>query len=244
MTRERGGSFYDAPGVANAYLRHRHGPVTSPNVVMEEPAFLDELGEVHGLDIVDLGCGDGSFAAASVGAGCASFLGVDGSVQMVDRARASVQAPEVGFVVADIEDLRLPPNSTDVVVSRMVLHYVDELAPVIEQCRFALRVDGRLIFSVVHPVVTASIAGHEGQRTSQVVDNYFEAGERRRDWFGKPVRWHHRTIEQYVQMVLDAGMRIDSLRECSPVEERFEGNTAEFERRRRVPLFLLISARV
>lgn len=79
-------------------------------------------------------------------------------------------------------------------------------------------------------------------RTAWTVDDYFDAGPRRRDWFGREAIWHHRTIEQYVRAFAGAGLPVTGLRECEPVAERFAGERAELLRRRRVPLFLLLTS--
>ncbi len=54
-------SFYDVPGVYDRYTAHRKDNRLSPNYVMEEPAFLNEVGDPTGLRVLDLGCGDGAF---------------------------------------------------------------------------------------------------------------------------------------------------------------------------------------
>ena len=108
--------------------------------------------------------------------------------------------------------------------------------------RRALVSGGRFVGSVVHPVITSGNEVPDGPRQTQVVDNYFAAGPRSRVWFGRPVVWHHRTIEQYLTLLDEAALSFTRLRECAPVESLFAGNQAEFERRRRVPVFLLLSA--
>lgn len=233
--------FYNDADSLAAYLAHRHSEVTSPNLVMENPAFRDELGSVNGLDIVDLGCGDGTFAAECVEAGCGSYFGVDASPGMIERAELA--APTASFECAGMDAVDLAPRAYDLVVARMALHYLADLDPVLSSVHRSLRPGGRLIFSVVHPVLTAALATSEGQRTSVTVDDYFAPGDRRRPWFGSEVTWHHRTIEEYVSAVLDAGFELTALRECPPIEALFEGDRAEFERRRRVPVFLLVSGR-
>ncbi|WP_309108260.1 ATP-binding protein [Arthrobacter sp.] len=62
-------------------------------------------------------------------------------------------------------------------------------------------------------------------------------------WMGDTVTWFHRTIEQYVGAINGAGFNLTALRECEPEPGRFGGDEAELVRRRRVPLFLLLSAR-
>lgn len=234
-------SFYDDEHSLDAYLAHRHADVTSPNLVMEDPAFRAEVGEVDGLDILDLGCGDGTYAAKCLADGCASFIGVDAASGMIDRAK--VTAPGATFSVASMEALELDADAHDLVVSRMALHYVADLDPVLREVRVGLRPGGRFVFSVIHPVLTASLDVAEGQRTSVTVDNYFNRGDRNRSWFGSSVTWQHRNVEDYVAAVLDAGFELSALRECEPVEDLFDGDIAELERRRRVPVFLLLAGR-
>jgi len=245
---ERGGTFYDDTEALRAYLAHRHNPVRSPNLVMEEPAFLAEAGDLAGLRILDLGCGDGTFARQCLAGGCQSYVGVDGSAAMLAEALVSASASadelRVRFVRADLEDFRAEPGSVDLVTARLVLHYVDgpDLDLVLAEAHRALGPAGRLILSVVHPVISSGNHPPDGPRTTQVVDNYFQPGPRRREWFGRPVVWYHRSIEQYITALGRAGFTLSALQECEPVEELFGDQRGEYERRRRVPLFLLLSA--
>jgi hypothetical protein len=108
----------------------------------------------------------------------------------------------------------------------------------------ALAADGRFIFTVVHPVITSYDNQPTGQRTNWTVDDYFHTGRRTRNWLGSQVTWHHRTIEDYVTAVTEAGLTLTALRECQPQPTRFDGHTEELARRQRVPLFLLVNARV
>ncbi|MGH1489634.1 MAG: SAM-dependent methyltransferase, partial [Acidimicrobiales bacterium] len=127
--------------------------------------------------------------------------------------------------------------------SRMALHYVHDLAAVCKAAHRALVPGGRLLFSVVHPVLSASDQPIEGPRTDQLVDDYFVPGPRERQWFNRPVTWYHRTVEQYITTLIKNSFAIDGLREGEPVEALFDGDRAEFQRRQRVPVFLIINAR-
>src|SRR3954453_11269578 len=89
-TAMRGGAFYDHLELAERYLQHRHSGTSSPNVVMEEPAFLMRLGTVSGKRLLDLGCGDGSFGAWAMSTGAAAYRGVDASAEMTRRALATL----------------------------------------------------------------------------------------------------------------------------------------------------------
>ncbi|WP_431920086.1 class I SAM-dependent methyltransferase [Nonomuraea jabiensis] len=238
---KRGGSFYDAPQVVEQYLSHRHSGASSPNHVMEEPALLEELGEVTGLRVLDLGCGDAAIAQVLLDAGCRSYLGLDGSAAMVEAANAALCGTAGRVEMADIEDFSAPPSSFDLVVSRLAFHYVEDIEPVLAALHGCLSPGGRIVFTVVHPVLTSHDSGVREKRTSWVVDDYFLQGPREREWMGGTVTWFHRTIEDYVAAFMKSGFSLSSLRECAPCEDRFAGDADELARRRRVPLFLLLS---
>lgn len=97
---ESGTLLYDRPGVAERYEAHRHGGVSSPNFVMEEPALLAELGDVAGRDVLDLGCGDAALGAMLLQRGCASYpqVGTDLEISrvMLGRMGAVLQRLPVG----------------------------------------------------------------------------------------------------------------------------------------------------
>ncbi|WP_433436668.1 class I SAM-dependent DNA methyltransferase [Nonomuraea sp. CA-141351] len=237
----RGGSFYDVPHVFERYLGLRHSGVSSPNYVMEEPALLEELGTVAGLRVLDLGCGDAAIGQVLLNAGCRSYLGLDGSAAMVEAGNAALHGTSGRVEMADIEDFSAPPSSFDLIVSRLAFHYVNDIQPVLAACHACLSPGGRIVFTVVHPVLTSYDSGTREKRTSWVVDDYFVDGPRARSWMGGTVTWFHRTVEDYVAALMRTGFTLTSLRECAPREDRFNGDVAELARRRRVPLFLLLA---
>jgi SAM-dependent methyltransferase len=236
----RGGSFYDEPEVIRRFAGKRRGSALDPTHVMEEPAVLAELGDVRGRRVIDLGCGDGAFGRTLLAAGAASYLGVDGSRTMVERARQQLTHGPGQVVLGDLEDFTAPTNSADLVICRLALHYVADIGPVLDAVAGCLRPGGRFVMTVVHPVITAHDNRPEGPRTSWIVDHYFELGPRTRPWMGSHIVWHHRTVEHHVQALLVAGLTLGALRECEPVPDRCAGELAELDRRRRVPLFLLL----
>ena len=239
----RGGAFYDLPGVLERYREARPTGVSDPNLVMEEPALLEELGSVEGLRVVDLGCGDAALGRTLLSAGCARYLAIDGSERMVAAARETLRGTAGEVERGDIEDFAAPPGAFDLVVSRMALHYVEDIGSVLAACHAVLAPGGRIAFTVVHPVITSHDARASTQelRAEWVVDDYFAGGPRELDWLGAAVVWHHRTIEDYLNALQGAGFALTALRECPPRRERFDGDEAEFARRSRIPMFLLLA---
>lgn len=211
---------------------------------MEEPAVLAHLGDLTDLRVIDLGCGDGAFAGLVLDRGARTYLGIDGSAAMIDIARTFVHRTSARFELGTIEDLRRPQGSADLVTSRMAFHYLQDLSPTLRSIRQILAPTGRLLFTVTHPVITSHDSTISAPRTNWTVDHYFEPGERHRDWFGSEVTWFHRTVEHYLAAVLAAGFAIESVSECEPDRQLLADAPLELERRRRVPLVLLVSARV
>ncbi len=243
MADQEGESFYDAPGVHDRYTAHREDGRLSPNHVMEEPAVLAEVGDPAGLRVLDLGCGDGAFGRLLLEVGARSYLGVDSSRSMVEQAGRTLADTAGRVNLADIENFTVEAHSVDLVTARLSLHYVADLDRVLAACARALAPGGRLVVTVVHPVITSYDNRPDGPRTTWTVDDYFNPGPRLRAWMGSQVTWHHRTIENYFAAITRSGLTVTSLRECQPDAARFEGDADELARRRRVPLFLLLNAR-
>jgi len=238
-----GGAFYDEDELFERYRAAVHPGPSSANFVMEEPALLDAIGDVRGLRVLDLGCGDAAIGRRLLDAGCRAYLGIDASARMIDAARDALVGTPGEARREPIERFAAAVGSLDLVISRLALHYVEDLDAVLAACRDCLAPGGRLVFTVVHPVVTSHDArgSSDEPRASWVVDDYFAAGPRELDWLGGRVVWQHRTIEQYVLGMQRAGFRLTALSECAPRVERFAGDESELARRRRVPLFLLLA---
>jgi SAM-dependent methyltransferase len=245
QTREQpleGGAFYDDPAVFATYRAHRDR-ATNPNDLIEEPAFLDFLGDVQGQRVLDLGCGAAAFGRRLMRAGCRSYLGIDASANMVAAATATLSGTSGQVRMEAMEEFSPERHSVDLVVSRLALHYVQDLAPVFARVRQALVPGGRLVFSVEHPVITSCARGWDSHhpRGDWLVDDYFVAGRRETTWLGARVVKYHRTIEDYIRLVQDVGLRLERLSEARPRAEQF-ASEAEFQRRSRIPLFLLLAA--
>jgi SAM-dependent methyltransferase len=240
-----GAAFYDDAGVHAAYVASVRQDPANAQRVMEEPALLDALGDVRGLRVLDLGCGDAALGRRLLEDGAREYVGVDGSERMVRAARTTLEGTSGRVVHGAIERFAGPPGAHDLVVSRLALHYVEDIDPPLAVCHAALAPGGRMVLTVVHPVMTAHAgSGDPGELLTQaLVDDYFRPGPRDQRWLGGSVRWHHRPLEAYVAAFLRAGFALTAVGECAPRAERFGGDEAEFARRLRVPRFLLLAGR-
>jgi SAM-dependent methyltransferase len=241
-TRSRhGGEFYDQPEVFARYQQHRAWHL-NPNATLEEHAFLEELGSVAQARVLDLGCGDASTGVTLLAAGCGTYLGIDGSHLMVQAAGETLEGTVGHAVFGDLENYESQPEAFDLIVSRMVLHYLEDISTLLRRCYESLAPDGRIVFTVTHPVITSHDrrASTTQRRQDWLVDNYFLEGPRSQIWLGAESVWQHRTIETYVRELRTAGFDLANLRECEPQPDRFD-DASEFERRQRIPLMLLLA---
>jgi SAM-dependent methyltransferase len=242
MAALNGIEFFEREDTHAAY-QARRATGKAPNEVMEEDAFDELLGEVAGTDILDLGCGDGSYGRKLLDRGCASYTGVDGSARMTEVARHGLSGTQAAICHGRIEHFALAERAWDIVISRMTFHWIVELGPILARVAAALRPGGRLVFSVEHPVITCcSAARPDGEHRSHwLVDEYFVPGARTTRWFGVTVEKFHRSIEDYFRLIHASRLRVADLREATPSERRIP-DPAEYRRRCRIPLMLLLRA--
>jgi ubiquinone/menaquinone biosynthesis C-methylase UbiE len=111
---------------------------------IEQPIVREILDGIPAGVALDAACGTGRHSEylASLGH---SVIGVDGSPEMLARARAKV--PEGEFHEADLHDLPLADDCVDLVVCAIALSHVPELSPVLAELVRVLRPSGHLVLS-------------------------------------------------------------------------------------------------
>lgn len=239
--RYKGASVYDDNEFIKDYLKRRNRK-ESPNNIIEKPVLMELIGDVKEEKVLDLGCGDAIFGLELIKQGCDFYEGVEGSLNMVEKAISTLKNSNSKINHCSIETWNFPDEEYDKVVSRLAIHYIEELKPVFKQVYESLKINGQFIFSVQHPILTASVksANNSSLRTDWIVDDYFHTGKRVEPWIDKEVIKYHRTIEEYFLLLKSAIFKIDEIRECQPRAENFQNNE-EYIRRMRIPLFLLFS---
>lgn len=239
-----GVAFYEDPGVHQRYLTAR-AVTDEPNRTMEEPHVLRFLGDVGQHDILDLGCGNAAIGPVLLAAGARSYVGVDGSRRMVDMATRQLAGGAGTVHHRDLENWTPDGSRFDTVLSRMALHYVEDLDRLLAAVRQACRDGGQLVFSVEHPVVTSSYDGDRDGFVSRTwtVRDYHRQGPRSCAWLESRVYKHHRTFETYVRLLTDNGFTLCALAEGEPVLAAFTDRRSH-GRFLNVPMYAIFHARV
>jgi SAM-dependent methyltransferase len=237
-------NIYDNPDFFEGYSqlsRSVKGLAGAP----EWPALRTLLPDLHGLRVVDLGCGFGWFCRWARENGAAHVLGHDVSENMLARARAMTSDHAITYAQADLEQLDLPEASFDIAFSSLALHYIKDLARLLAKVHGALVPGGRLIASMEHPIFMAPTRpgwsiDADGRRMWPL-DSYQVEGPRTTDWLAKGVVKQHRTIGTTLNLLIRLGFVISHVEEWGPTDEQIAAQPELAEERER-PMFLLIAA--
>ena len=147
-------NIYDNPGFFAGYSQLNRS-VGGLDSAPEWPSLRAMLPDLHGRRVLDIGCGFGWFCRWAREAGAAEVVGMDVSERMLERARSMTADPAIRYQRADAEGLTLPEAAFDLAYSSLALHYIADLAPLLETLHRALVPGGRLVFSMEHPIYTA-----------------------------------------------------------------------------------------
>jgi malonyl-CoA O-methyltransferase len=171
----------------------------NPLVALEEPQVDKLLGEIGGLDVVDIGCGTGRHALRLALAG-AHVTAVDFSAGMMTKARSKPGAERVRFVAHDLHTpWPLADRSFDRVVSGLVLEHIIDLRFFFSELRRVCRTDGRVVVSAMHP--SMYLRGITARFTDP------ETGRETRP------QSHLHSISDFVNAALAAGLALEQISE-------------------------------
>jgi SAM-dependent methyltransferase len=213
----------------------------------EWPALRGLLPDLRGCDVLDLGCGFGWFCRWARQQGATRVLGIDVSEKMLARARSDTADPAITYTRADMERLELPSASFDLVYSSLALHYVENLSGLLAQAHRTLVPDGRLVFSVEHPIFSATVWSEwlldPAGRKLWPLDRYLYEGPRSTDWLTTGVIKQHRTLATYINMLIRIGFAITLVEEWGLTEEQIAAEPSWADERHRPPFLIVAAAR-
>ena len=217
---------------------------------------LSGAGEWHQLEplfpplqdsaVLDLGCGYGWHCKYAADHGAAEVLGLDASERMIGEARARNAHPRIRYEVQALDSYAYPAERFHLVISNLVLHYVEDLEQVYRSVHRTLRPGGVFLFNIEHPVFTAGVNEEwvldgDGKPLYWPLDRYFFPGERETVFLGQRVVKQHHTLTQILGGLLGAGFRLEAVEEARPPEEMLGLPGMADELRR--PMMLLVRAR-
>jgi SAM-dependent methyltransferase len=140
-------------------------------------AELHVLGDVAGLDVLELGCGAARWSVALARAG-ARPVGVDISPRQLEHARRVMAAAGVDFplIEANAESVPLPAQHFDVIVSDHGAFSVADPRRLAPECARLLRSGGLLAFSKISPLYDLAYDRSRNRVGRRLRNGYFELG--------------------------------------------------------------------
>lgn len=203
-----------------------------------EPAFERVIGDVEGLRVLEIACGNGRLARRMARRG-AKVTAVDASEGMILHAREREAKDPTGteYHLANAAGLGpLADGSFDLVVAAMALMDIADAEGALLEAGRALRVGGRLAASLIHPCFDT------GEETScWVAERYayetkvFRKVGRYRELFEHSAGWrvggrenpqavmetpyYHRPLSWYFRVLKAAGLAATAFEEPEPTEK-------------------------
>ncbi|MGD8240723.1 MAG: class I SAM-dependent methyltransferase [Armatimonadota bacterium] len=227
--------------------------------LFNNPAFFEFAGDLRGLTVLDVGCGEGYNTRLSAKRG-ARMTGTDISKEMIRLAWEAEEEQPLGirYEVAPAADVAMfEDGSFDAVVSTMALMDCADYEGAIEEIARLLKAGGLLAFSINHPCFTNALLSHDrdeqGRPVAVRTGDYFDAGPVIDEWgFARAPEDEHenpfrvprfpRLLSQYLNALPKNGFVIEGVHEPRPTEEACREDERLWKWRL-APIFLYVKAR-
>lgn len=189
-----------------------------PNrVLLLDEVMLGLCGEVHGLEVLDVGCGEGRFCRMLAARG-ARTVGIDPTKALIEEARR--RQPGGIFHEAMAEALPLPDASVDLVVSYVSLVDIPDYRTAIREMARVVRPGGRVVVANLSSFATATTKfwarDEDGNKLHWTMDNYMTERPARAEWAGMSIVNWHRPLSAYLQAFLGTGLTLEHFDEPMP----------------------------
>lgn len=229
---------YDHPAFFAAYARMSRsqlGLAGAGEWHQLEPLFP----ELAGKTVLDLGCGYGWHCKYAAEQGAAGVLGIDLSERMISEAKRRNSDDPITYRVCGILDFDYPAETYDLVISNLVLHYMEDLQEVYGLVHRTLKPGGTFLFNIEHPTFTAGVNQQFSPDGTWPVKDYFNPGARSTGFLGQEVQKYHHTLTQILNGLLRTGFIIEAVEEAMPPMAWRDQMPEEMRR----PMMLLVRSR-
>ena len=213
--------------------------------------ILDLVGNVKGLEICDLACGEGHLSRRLIALG-AHVTGIDLSENLLSHAKKESAGLGIKFIRDDVQELKnISKDSFDTLICNLALMDIEDLDRAYKAVSRVLKPEGRFIFSVLHPCFESPFSvengGHlevndAGDFLSHRIFDYSEEGR----WYsgGTGMRGTfgsiHRKVSTYINGLLENSLRLRRIAE--PSLPRLDYDSASKQLASKIPATLVVEA--
>lgn len=215
-------------------------------IELTDAAVLAAIGNCEGLDVLDVGCGEGYMARELAKRGAAQVRGIDKLADLVAAAQAASD-PALQFQEGDAAELPFEAGVFDLVLANHLLNDLQDIQTPISEFARVLKPGGQFVALFLHPCFYGYRAERTAIRRTLPVTEYFSLRSVEQtfevDGITSPaetVTWV-RPLEAYTTVLADNGLHIVGLTEPHPSIEQLENNEWWRENFPR-PIFLLVTA--
>jgi len=185
--------------------------------VLLDPVMLRLAGYFRGLQVCEVGCGEGRFCRMLAERG-ADVIGVDPTRALISEAGR--KDPAGRYLVGGAESIPVLDGSFDLVISYLVLIDVADYHAAIREMARIAKSGGRVLVANINSFCTTSgqawVKNDEGCYLHVAVDGYFEEKAEVVSWAGIRIVNYHRPFGAYVRAFLDSGLRLTYFEEPAP----------------------------
>ncbi len=191
---------------------------------LNNPAAFELIGDVTGLTVLDLACGEG-YNTRILARKSAKVTGIDFSEKMIGFAKQEEDKEKLGirYKVMNAADLReFSNNQFDLTTCFMSLQDIQDFEKTISEVARVLKYGGRFVFSIPHPC-TEMIRLHkpEGEKI-RAIERYFRTMQYTIEWnmerLTRPFKTtsFHRTLTAYFDALHKSDLVVTRLVEPKP----------------------------
>jgi ubiquinone/menaquinone biosynthesis C-methylase UbiE len=221
-----------------------------------DPPLLRLAGDVAGLRVLDLACGNGYLSRRFARQG-ARVTGVDTNAPIIERARLREAREPLGitYQVGDAAQLgQLDDGAFDLVICNMALMDIEDAAGAIGEAARVLRHEGRFVASLSHPcfdkVNTSGWVIEQFYPETTIwrkMSRYREVAVDDLPWLQVLdqtiyTRAYHRPLSWYFRAFRAAGLAVTALEEPEPTEEFLAAESPQGPWIAEIPLHCVIEA--
>ncbi len=210
--------------------------------LLDQPT-LTACGEVSGLAILDVGCGEGRFCRKLSELG-ARTTGLDVTPEFIAEARRL--HPGGSYVEASAESMPFESGSFDLAVSYLTLIDIPDYRSAIAEVARVLRPSGRFVVANIHSFAStherAWSRDAEGKKLHVAVNDYYDERAHFLDWDDIRIYNWHRPFENYLQPMFANGLVMTQFSEPRPTPEAVAAHPSMMDEYK-VPLFYVMTLR-